>query len=111
MKAAGRHAGQRRKAGAIDDIGRMGAEQRKLAMSKVEDAHHGGDDAEAENHKREDRLDAEPLKDGVRRTFHGVPPATEPSRAGRPLSYVSDDKPSRARDCPKAAARQTGGSG
>jgi len=105
ITAAGQHAGPHRKAGAMDDIGRIGAEQHKLAMSKVEDARHAGDDAEAENHKHDDRPEAQHFKDGVRRTFHGVPPATEPGRARRPLSYVSDVTPSQSPDCPKAAAR------
>ena len=58
----------------MDKIGRIGAQQHKLAMSKVEDAHHAGDDAEAENHKHDDRPEAQHFKDGVQCAFHSAPP-------------------------------------
>src|SRR6202045_205303 len=74
----------------MDEIGRIGAQQHKLAMSEVEDAHHAGDDAEAENHKHDDRPEAEHVKNGVKRTFHGVPPAAGASPGCRSLSYAFD---------------------
>src|ERR1700726_2461874 len=72
----------------MDEIGRIGAQQHELAMSEVEDAHHAGNDAEAENHKHDDRPEAQHFKDGVQRAFHSVPPAPALGRACRTLKDI-----------------------
>src|SRR5712664_3329738 len=86
---------------ARDDEGPVPGMAEIAADDQRPDDRLGDGDMKAAGH----RAESQHFKDGVRRTFHGVPPAPEPSRAGRPLSYVSDVTPSWSRDCPKAAAR------
>jgi hypothetical protein len=54
----------------VDEIGDVGAEQHELAMGEVEDAHHAGDDAEAQHDEDDDGPEAQDFENGVERAFH-----------------------------------------